>query len=64
MISRTSTTMYMILSSVSIVIIRMVKAVAGKDRQQSVVLGFSHRFDHVSARKTICTLVGLLLLCI
>jgi len=56
--------MYMILSSVSIVIIRMVKAVAGKDRQQSVVLGFSHRFDHVSARKTICTLVGLLLLCI
>jgi len=34
--------MYRILSSVSIVLIRMVMAVAEKDRQQSVVFAFRH----------------------
>jgi len=43
--------MYMILSSVSIVIIRMVMAVAGNDRQQSVMLGFRDRFDHVPKKR-------------
>jgi len=54
---RTATAMYRILRILSIVIITIVMAVAGEDRQQSVVLAFSHRFDHVSATRTICTLV-------
>jgi len=43
--------MYRILSGVSIVLIRMVMAVAGKDREQSVMLGFRHRFDHVPKKR-------------
>ena len=57
MIGRTTTTVHSSASSVRIVVIRMVMAVAGKDRQQSVMLRFRHRFDHVSATRIICKLV-------
>jgi len=51
LISRTTTTVYSSVSSVRIVVIRMVMAVAGQDRQQSVVLRFSHQFDHVPKKR-------------
>jgi len=62
LVSRTTSTVHGSVSSVRIVVIRMVVAVAGQDRQQSVVFAFRHRFDHIPKKRRNNWLVGLLLL--
>jgi len=51
LVSRTTSTVHSSVSSVRIVVIRMVMAVAGQDRQQCVVLGSRHRLDHVPKKR-------------